>query len=128
MSDEKPEPFKVTVHRPNGESVAYVLMKKDVVLRGGKIQPIRYFVKEGAPSRPDPNQFEYIIHETPREDMPDGTLEVVGRAMMEYLGMSAEVAAEANGRLIADVRGYGKEQRSEAIDELRRKLLANPPQ
>ena len=126
MSQEVPEPFKITVDLANGGQKTYLLMRKNVVLRGGRTLPIYYFVLESRPSQPDPNKFEYTIKETVRSDVPEDTLEVVGRAMMEYLGMSAEVAAEVNGRFAAELRGYGKDQKKAETDALRRKLLEPP--
>ena len=122
----EPEPFKLNVESAGGKQTTYVLMRKNVVLRGGRTHPIYYFVKEGTPGQPDPNYFEYHINENFRQDLPDSNFEVVGRAMMEYFDMSAEVAAEVNGRFAAEIRGYTKEQRSEMINTLRRKL-SNPP-
>ena len=124
---EAPEPFKVAVERANGEMRTFVLMKKNVVLRGGKIQPIHYFVSEASPSPSDPDKFEYLIHESHRTEVSDDTLVTVGRAMMDLLGMTAERAAELNGNLAADVRTYNKEERNNVINELRRKL-SEPPQ
>ena len=126
MSSEVPEPFKMRVERPNGEQCTYVLMRKNVVLRRGKIQPIYYFVREGSPTQPDPNSFEYHVNETPRNGVDDVSLVVAGRAMMEYFGMSAEVAAEVNGRFAAEIRGCSPEERSRITEDLRGKL-AEPP-
>lgn len=126
MSSEVPEPFKMRVERPNGEQSTYVLMRKDVVLRRGKTRPIYYFVREISPSQPDLNSFEYRINEMVRGGVTDESLLAAGRAMMEYFGMSAEVAAEVNGRFAAEVRGCGKEERSKIVEGLRGKL-AEPP-
>lgn len=111
------QPFRIAVERPDGVHY-YVLKSKNVVLRGGREQPIQFFVREDAPQP----QTGFEVVETLRQELPLEGQVLVARAMVNMLGYGPDEAARVAGSLKAEVEGLSAEQRAVVISQVREAL------